>query len=249
MIYLLYGSNFKESRKKLNEIITEYRKKNGDLNIHKFDAEDDGIEKIKSALDTNSLFSAKKLAVIQYLLDSPGKETLFNALKNLKDTPDTLVVLFERELGPKQLAELKPYCSKIQEFKKSTNSELNANLRITNTNIFKLGDTFFTDKKEALRNLIGLLDSGHDEMNIFSYLVNHARTLATIKFYNDRQKPIPANHKIHPYVVKKASAMTRAFPPDYLPEFLQRFFEEDRKIKTGQSRPGESLVAMILGGK
>jgi DNA polymerase III delta subunit len=244
MIYLLYGSNFQAGRKKFNEIIGEYRKKNGDLNIHRFDAEEDGIEKIKGALDTNSLFSTKKLVTIQYLCDSAEKGTLFDIFKNLKDDPETLILLFERELGAKKLAELKPLCHKIQEFPSTSSGQ--ANTIGQNINIFKLGDAFFTDKKEALRNLTGLLDSGHDEMNIFSYLVNHARTLATIKFYNDRQKPIPANHKIHPYVIKKASAMTRAFPPDYLPEFLQRFFEEDRKIKTGLSKPAESLLNILM---
>lgn len=241
MIYLLHGSDFQASRKKLNEIITEYRKKNGDLNMHKFDAEETDIKRIKEILETNSLFSPQKLVVIQSLSACHDKDILFSVFGDLKNSSDTAVIILERELGVKQLEELKAYCSKIQEFKEKATEPADTK------GIFRLGDSFFTDKKEALRNLMSLLDEGHEEMGIFSYLLNHARTLATVKFYRDRQKEVPASHKIHPYVVKKASALTRPLPPDYLPRILNRFFEEDFKIKTGQSKPKESLISILLG--
>jgi DNA polymerase III delta subunit len=96
MIYLLYGSDTKSSLKKLQEIISEYRRKNGDLNIYKFDAEEDETEKIRTVLQTHSLFASKKLVVIKHLTCSEDQEYVNKLLKYFKDDNDTLRLLWER---------------------------------------------------------------------------------------------------------------------------------------------------------
>jgi len=241
MIYLLYGSDTNASHKKLNEIISEFRKKYGDLNTHKFDAEENSFEKIKSALETNSLFSANKLVMIKYASGSPERERLYGLFRNLKSSKDTIVLL-ERELDPVELSKLKPLCDKIDEF--SVQSE--PAFGVKDTAIFRLGDTFFVSKKDALRNLLAVFFKGHDEMQVFSYLANHSRTLLTIKSYLEQKKPVSPAHKIHPYVAKKAQAIVGPATPGYFFAFLKKFLEEDHKIKTGQSKPRESLLNLIL---
>src|SRR3990167_9003655 len=114
MIYLLYGSDTRASLEKLKEIVDEYRKKYCDLNIHRFDAEEDEPGKIKSVLGASSLFSPKKIVVIREFSKAPEKEIIFQAFECLKDT---IVVLWEKELGKEELAEIKPYAAKVQEFK------------------------------------------------------------------------------------------------------------------------------------
>lgn len=237
MIYLLYGSDTRRSREKLNEIIAEYRKKYGDLNIHKFDAEEDEEGKIKNVLEASSLFSPKKLVVIRGLSGAPGKEVIFKIFEHLKDT---IVVLWERELSREEFAQIRPYAVKVQEFKETF-------VRPTDDKaIFRLGDTFFTSPREGLRTLLGMLHEGRDDFNIFSYMANHARTLVTVKHYSGSGKNVSASHGIHPYVIQKASSIVRAIPLERLRGTLRKFFEEDFKIKTGVTKPRDSLVRFLV---
>lgn len=113
-------------------------------------------------------------------------------------------------------------------------------------NVFALGDTFFTSKKDALRILFGLMREGHDEFNIFSYLASHARTLLTVKAYSEMREPVLASHGIHPFVIKKAAAVVRGLSMMELHQVFQRFFEEDLKIKSGLSIPRDSLFLMLV---
>lgn len=239
MIYLLYGSDTRRSREKLNEIIAEYRKKYGDLNIHRFDAEEDEEGKIKNALEASSLFSPKKLVVIRGFSKIPEKEAIFKIFDNLKDT---IVVLWERELSREEFAQVRPYAVKVQEFKETF-------VRPTNDKaIFRLGDTFFTSPREGLRTLLGMLHEGRDDFNIFSYLANHARTLVTVKHYSGSGKDVPPSHGIHSYVIKKAAPIVRNMSAEKLKVNMLGFFAEDRKIKVGASKPKDSLLS-LLGDK
>lgn len=240
MIYLLHGSDTTRSREKLNEIIDEYRKKIGaDLSFYSFDAEEDAPEEIRRALETNSLFSNKKVVTLKHLSLSSNKELLLGALENIKNSRETLVFLWERELDAKKLGELQPYCSKIQEFKTTQRPSA------PSTSIFRLGDTFFTSPREGLRTLLGLLHDGHEDFNLFSYLANHSRALLTIKHCNDAGRSVPPECGIHPFVIKKAAALMRGLPKEKLLVSLRQFFEEDYKIKTGASRPRDSLLSLL----
>lgn len=245
MIYLLYGSDTTRSREKINEIVAEFRQKNGgDLNVHRFDAEETDMTAIKSALETPSLFARKKLAVIKYLSLVPERSGLYPVLEKIKGDRDTIVLLGERELDEKQLAELRSFCNKVQEFKLSK-----VNGQMSNVNIFHLGDTFFSSPREGLRALLELLHQGHDEKNVFAYLANHLRSLLTIKTYAEKNQPLPSSTGIHPYVAKKAALIIRQHTVSSLTDLLKRFFREDVKIKTGLSKPKESLLHILLSRK
>jgi DNA polymerase III delta subunit len=242
VIYLLYGSDTRKSREKLNEIIAEYRKKSGNgLNIHQFDAEEDTLEKIKDVVDTPSLFSSKKLVLIKYLSLSPWDRTSFyGILEKTKNDPGIIVLLWDRELSVKELEGLKPHCSKTQNFKEIKREVLEPS-------VFRLGDTFFSSRREGLRSLLDLLDRGHDDFNLFSYLSNYARTLLSVKSFTESRRAVPASYDLHPYVVKKASLIVSRLSENSLRGQFKNFFEEDRKIKTGQTRPKESLIRILLG--
>ncbi len=241
MIYLLYGSDIVKSRQKLNEIIDEYHDKAGsDLNLYRIDAEEENEGKLREVLETGSLFSAKKLVVVKYFSDSPwGRDQFYKLLEGTKDDSGTTLLLWDRELSEKDVKNLAPYCRKVQEFKSLRREE-------PEPSIFRLGDTFFTSSREGLRSLMELLHHGHDDFNLFSYLSNHARTLLTVSHYAENKKPVPSKHGIHPFVIKKASAIVRAISSGRLHQVFQRFFEEDYKIKTGGAKPRDSLFSLLL---
>lgn len=242
MIYLLYGSDFERVKKKAEEIATEFGKKNGDLNIHKFDAEESDLKKLKDTIDTRSLFALKKLLIIKYLSRSYERVAL---LKVLVGARDDIAVIIEHELSAGDLAALKPACDKVQEFALAPGVKISK----TGSSVFELGDTFFSDQKQGLHNLLELLGDGHDEMGIFSYLTNHARTLLAVKICQERKKSLPKEYKIHPFVAQKAGAIARRVSVPSLQNSLCRFFQEDVKIKTGAGKAGDSLVDLVLEDK
>lgn len=242
MIYFLYGSDTQKSRRKLNEIIEEYRKKHGDLNAHHFDAEETELERVKEALEAGSLFSPKKLVVIKYFFESKwDRDKFYKILEGAKDSADNIVLLWDREVAEKEIKAVASYCKKVQEFKLSK-----IKAQRSNVDIFRLGDTFFVSPREGLRCLLGLLYQGYDEFNLFAYLANHARTLLIVRHYSENKKPVPLQHGLHPYVVKKALALTGTISYDRLSRMISRFFSEDQKIKTGVTKPRDSLILLAL---
>ncbi len=299
MIYILFGEDTYRSRQKLKEIVEEYRKKAGPVfNLEKLDAEENDLAPLKNMIQGGSLFSAKKLIVVEGAFFSDQSFSyLAEAVRSIKDVKDIFLILWDRSLsteGLKRLEEVRALADKVQEFKFLTGLNLQnwieveaqkrglklypaqfahlayfgsnlwglsnelAKMALTEIadfrkqdnqqyNIFQLGDTFFSSAKIALGVFLNLLHQGHDDFSIFSYLVNHGRTLLTVKIYLDRGVTVPSYHQLHPFVVKKASALARGLSQEELRILLQKFFEEDFKIKVGLSNPKESLLRILLG--
>lgn len=297
MIYLLYGPDTYRSRQKLNEIIAGYRERAGsDLNLHRFDAAEDDFAALKIALETGSLFSPKKLVVVEQAFSTPHWEALHASVLAHRGSTDTIVVLRDGALGEeakKRLAEISPLTDKAQEFALLVGAgverwirqeaasrglilspveflvlaakggdlwaianELDklavsdrgeksggAALAARTPKVFDLGDTFFSAPRQGLRHLLSLLSHGHEDMHLFSYLTNHARTLLAVKISQETHQPLKLG--IHPFVVKKASQIVRTLSRDQLHSFFCRFFEEDWRIKVGLSRPQDSLIRML----
>ena len=115
------------------------------------------------------------------------------------------------------------------------------------SSVFDLGDAFFSSRGAALRHLLNLLEQGEDELPLFSYLANHARTMLILKISAEERKPPPPTLAIHPYVIKKTARLVAGLDRDTLLGASRRFFEEDVAIKTGGTTPRDALVRMILG--
>ena len=298
MLLVLHGPDTYRSRKKLNEIIDEYRKKTGSgFDLHRFDVEEQDPAELKRFVETPSLFAQKKLVVVEHALAHPSAfETIEPLLESVSGSRDIVVVLWDRELDEK--AEKRPkraekLASKVQEFKLlsrdavrnwiqdeakkrgirlypvhtaslelfgndlwalsneldklAVGSASNVKGQLSNVTVFNVGDTFFTSWREGLWILMHLLRQGHDEHNLFAYLANHARTLLTVKVFLEQRQPVPAEFGIHHFVVKKTTALVRQLSIDHLSMVLRRFFEEDHRIKTGVSKPKESLLRILLG--
>lgn len=111
--------------------------------------------------------------------------------------------------------------------------------------VFDLGDSFFTDKKRALRILHQLLENSEDHFGLFSYLINRSRALVAIKQCIEQKKQVPAWLGIHPFVAKKTAALVHALTLAQCAAFMIRFFEEDARIKIGLSQPKDSLIRIL----
>lgn len=291
MIYFLYGEDTYRSRRKLNEIIEEYRKKAGsDIHVYRFDIQDQDIAELKRACGTASLFSAKKLIIIERAFSLP--DDFFTTLKAAQKHKDIIVVLWDEGADKKQIQKISAIADKTQAFKTlgtaeksrwilaegakrgvrlsladrayfisvpdlwGVSNELDAyalsggqvcaaRLREPET-IFRLGDTFMSAPKEALKIMFSLFEA-QDEFSIFAYCTNHIRTLAVVSAFAQRGQNVPSLFGIHPFVVKKATAAVRFTSHPRLARTLKKFFEEDYYCKIGLSRPRESLFRILLG--
>ena len=120
MNYLIYGADTYRSRKKLNDIIGEYRRKNGNaFNLHRFDADVHDLAALGAIIGGGSLFAAKKLVVVERPLTAPRQfEILRAALAASRQDAATLLVVWDEALegdAKKRLADVSGYFDKIQE--------------------------------------------------------------------------------------------------------------------------------------
>ena len=126
MIYALYGSDTYRSRKKLNQIIAAFCEKAGnDFNMHRFNGEEQAgyalsteVGELKAIMDAQSLFTPKKLVVVENAFCEVVAAALPYAAK-WKDATDQHIVLFHEILdtqAKKQLKEWNPLLTQSQEF-------------------------------------------------------------------------------------------------------------------------------------
>lgn len=300
MILVLYGPDTYRSRQKLREIVEEYRQKAGsEFNLEKLDAEENDLSGLKNMVQGGSLFSSKKLIILENAFSGENNfDRILAAAQKVSVLKNIFLIFLDGALtaqDSKRLEEIKPLADKVQEFKiliggglqiwldqetKKRGLKLDvaqriffASLggdlwRITNEldklslfalsagptagqeyNIFGLGDAFFISPRAALRVLLSLVRQGQDDFGLFSYVAGHARTLLTVKTCLDKRIPVSAHGRLHPYVVKKASALARELNYEKLRSLPEKFFEEDFKIKIGLSRPDESLLRILFSSQ
>ena len=119
MIYAIYGSDTYRSRKKLNQIIDAYRKKAGvHIDLHRIDASRDDLGGLKSMMDVQSLFTPKKLVIVENALSEAMGEAI-NYAKEWKDAKDQHLVLMHEALdaaAKKHLKAWENFLTQSQEF-------------------------------------------------------------------------------------------------------------------------------------
>lgn len=125
MIYIIYGEDTYRSRRKLKEIVDEYRVRGGD--VERFDAEERDAAELKDIANGQSLFSAKKLIVVEYAFSCRDFFTLKEIVTGIKNLKDVCVILWDQKLDEKKkkcLNEAEQYAEKIQEFRPLTGDQL-----------------------------------------------------------------------------------------------------------------------------
>lgn len=122
MLSILFGADTYRSRHKLHEMIADYQSRYGaDIDVHTIDAEEDDVSRIKQLVETGSLFAKKKVIVAQRVCSSgKGFTEILSVLQRAKSDADTLVVLWDGDLGKegeKRFVEVRPFADSVQEFK------------------------------------------------------------------------------------------------------------------------------------
>lgn len=132
MLYALYGSDTYRSRRKMNQIIDAYRKKAGaHSDLHRFDASHDDLAGLKAIMDAQSLFTPKKLVVIDHAL-SEVMAGMKPYAKQWKDARDQHLVLMHDTLdaaAKKYLKSWETILTQSQEFEELTGAKKEAWIR------------------------------------------------------------------------------------------------------------------------
>jgi DNA polymerase-3 subunit delta len=133
MIFFLYGPDTFRSKEKLNAIVKRFvdNVKNADNSLLRIDGQKTNLEEINQGIKGESLFSEKKMLIIENILENENKDFLEKFLDYLKkekisDSPHA-IVFFENDIVEKKLLapakKLFKYLSKekfAQEFKLMT---------------------------------------------------------------------------------------------------------------------------------
>lgn len=119
MIYAIYGSDMYRCRKKLNQIIDAYRIKAGvHIDLHRLDAHKDDLAGLKSIMEMQSLFTPKKLVIVENALSEAIMQVIEYA-KNWKDAKDQHLILIHEALdasSKKHLKAWEKFLTQSQEF-------------------------------------------------------------------------------------------------------------------------------------
>lgn len=97
MIHVLVGSNWFGIKSDLDKIVNEFKTKNGDLNIERFDGNEDEQSVFEASLNSVSLFAEEKLVIIENL---SNYKKLAEELNKFLDTVDqaTILVIVEKQI-------------------------------------------------------------------------------------------------------------------------------------------------------
>lgn len=117
------------------------------------------------------------------------------------------------------------------------------------TDIFKTIDFIAQkNKKQALWLLHQHLERGDSPFYLFSMINYQFRNMLQIKDLIERgvsYYDIVSQTKLHPYVIKKSSALTQKFTLEDLKKIYQKIFDTDFKIKTGKIEPETALDLLV----
>lgn len=122
MLIFLYGPDTFRSRRKLNEVIEQYKKANPTgLSLNFIDFKEKDFADFKNAVETVSMFREKKLVILKNLFgsDKIAQEKFLDYSDKIKKSDDSVVVVYETGETDKNNPLFKSLCQKpvmFQEF-------------------------------------------------------------------------------------------------------------------------------------
>lgn len=115
------------------------------------------------------------------------------------------------------------------------------------TNIFEFLDSVSSRKiNRALYLLKKEIASGSHPLYIFKMIINQFRNLIKIKSLKTLPFSPPKNLKIHPFVYRKLSPISKNYSFEELKKIYSRLLFYDRKIKEGSFEPELALELFLL---
>jgi len=155
VVTTLYGQDSYRRIKKLNELINFFIQKRGAYSHERLSLEsDEDIQRLRSFVNTSSMFGPKKLLVLNNPFEYPGTKELRKILRDNTNTNDTNIIInTEKKFGsPFRFLTEPP--NVFHEFGKLENAELNKfikteasrlNVELTPSDVTKIKEVFGSD--------------------------------------------------------------------------------------------------------
>ena len=267
MIIFLYGSDSYRRQKNLKEITNQFVQKNHFSSLEQFDFDvDDNTEetaKLKEFLAHQSMFSAKKMAVLKNT-DNLQPEIIQEILKNYFQSADVVLVISAQKLS----SGFKKFIKEptiVQEFaaldeekfiffiKRETQKR---NLNLTPSAIQILVEIFQSDTwsliteldKLSLLNIQKPIDAGKI-IEISGYIQNYNFfTLTNTLIYSKQTaQKLPALERLFSQNEEIQKVFNFLAKQSYrFPQLLQKFADYDVAIKSGKMDYEEALLDLAL---
>ncbi len=190
----------------------------------------------------------------------PGSQNLITFIKNQVADLDSEISPLAAErlatfVGPNYW-QLEEEIKKIVLYKKGGSSD-NKSIQVSDidllvksnfeANIFELLDAIAEkNKRKGIRLLNKFLDSGENEMYIFSMILRQFRNIAIAKFEpNIKKEELAKRAGVHPYVAQKSIQQARGFSKQEIIEIYKTLIRVDLELKSENS-PKQSLIKIIV---
>jgi len=237
MLYVLYGPNLEEGRKKLHVLLSGLQKKRPEASLFRFTSENLRESELRDLCGARGLFEPKHIV----LLDLPsatadGKRILLDALPALSDS-ENLFVLFEGTLEAKVLAALKKYAEKIQ-----THSTGAREKRAEAFNRFALPEALGRRDRKMLWVLYQkALRSGMAEEEIHGLLFWQVKSMLAAA-----QAGSAEASGLKPFVYSKAKSAARNYSPEELEALSARLVMLYHEARRGKYDLETALERFVL---
>lgn len=216
MLTVLHGDNVVESRMALSSIKEEYQEI---ITL----AGDCDLTTIKQALESPSMFSQKRLVIIENLLSTKRRDKK-EALSYINVSVDFDVILWE---------------------KKKIDKNTLSNFQKASTRLFRLKDILFKFLDNIVPGNQNIISLFHQLLKkepvelIFFHIIRRTRLILALKTKSN----IAELTRLSPWQQKILLNQAAKFTEDELLKLYDRLFHIDLKQKTGRS--GLSLVAEL----
>ncbi len=157
MLYLLHGSDFKKSRKKLHSLIDSLLKKKPDASFFKLDSSSFTENQLDELVEGQGLFEQKYIVQMDGLLENTKtRDFVVDRLKEIGES-DNIFVFIEEKITKPVLKKVEKIAQKVQELELSEKSSGRkfgviggSELDLGEFNIFNLADAFGKKDKKNL---------------------------------------------------------------------------------------------------
>lgn len=209
MLFLLHGSDISSSREALLGIKKNYSPDS----ITTFAAEKFDSDELKRVSETPSMFSDRRLVVIEGKLPTTGYP-----LPIIPPTTDLIFWIGE---------ELKS-SNKLVKLVRDSGGQVRLFRERTPTHVFGFLDALaYKNKKKAFLELHRLLDQGEAPLYLLTMIVWQVRNLLSVKVSRGR-----GFKGMNPYVLKKSQNQAKNFEEESLVEVFRDLLDAEVKLKT-----------------
>ncbi len=225
MIYVITGENIVDSRNKLLSLLSP------NSEIARFDGKKQSLQVILDSLVSVSLFTAKRIVVVEYATKvKPSKELIENIKTFLKDQDTTIILWDEQQLDKNSTNELKTATFFSFEFPKV---------------FFEFIDSFSPKNKKRSLELFKTLSKNTEVEQILYSLIKRVRNLMVVK--GNLENEFSETSKMAPWQLEKLKRQALLWRENELRHVFLSLANLDEQIKTsGMTMPLASYLDIIL---